>query len=84
MHIDPNLTVPYKGQNVNLGSSFEQTWIILRPQCFVTGFSLEAFLVLEKNISKCFSPYTGMAAILFNDAEQFEQIDNTPSTEGPI
>ena len=25
-----------------------------------------------------------MAAILFNDAEQFEQIDNTPSTEGPI
>ena len=24
----------------------------------------------------------GMAAILFNDAEPFEQIDNTPSTEG--
>ena len=26
----------------------------------------------------------GMAAILFNDAERFEQIDNTPSTEGPM
>ena len=25
----------------------------------------------------------GMAAILFNDAE-FEQIDNTPWTEGPV
>ena len=24
----------------------------------------------------------GMAAILFNDAEPFEQIHNTPSTEG--
>ena len=26
----------------------------------------------------------GMAAILFNNAEPFEQIDNTPSTEGPM
>ena len=26
----------------------------------------------------------GMAAILFNDAEPFEQIDGTPSTEGPV
>ena len=25
-----------------------------------------------------------MAVILFNDAELFEQIDNTPSTEGPV
>ena len=25
----------------------------------------------------------GMMAILFNDAEWFEQIDNMPSTEGP-
>ena len=25
----------------------------------------------------------GTAAILFNDAESFEQIDNMPSTEGP-
>ena len=33
-------------------------------------------------ILKCFLPYVGMAAILLNDAEQFEQIDNTPSTEG--
>ena len=26
----------------------------------------------------------GMAAILFNDAESFKQIDNTPSTEDPM
>ena len=25
-----------------------------------------------------------MATILFNDAEQFEQINNTPSTDGPV
>ena len=25
----------------------------------------------------------GMTVILFNDEEQFEQIDNMPSTEGP-
>ena len=28
--------------------------------------------------------YLFMAVILFNDAELFEQIDNTPSTEGPV
>ena len=26
----------------------------------------------------------GMVDILFNDAEQFEQTDNTPSTESPV
>ena len=26
----------------------------------------------------------GIAAILFNSAEPFEQIDNTPLTEGPM
>ena len=36
------------------GSSFEQTWMTLSPQCYVTRFSLEAFLVLEKKIFKCF------------------------------
>ena len=30
-----------------------------------------------------FLPYMGMAAILFNDAEPYEQIYNMPSTEGP-
>ena len=75
--------------NVNLGSSFEQTWITLSPRCSVTRFSLEAFLVLEKKIFKCFSlnghiiSYMGMAAIFFNDAERFEQIYNTPLIEGP-
>ena len=31
-----------------------------------------------------FLPYMGKAAILFNDAEPFEQIVNIPSTEGPM
>ena len=31
-----------------------------------------------------FLPYIGMVAILFNDVEPFEQIDNTPSTENPM
>ena len=29
-------------------------------------------------------PYIGMTAILFNDAEPFEQNVNIPSTEGPM
>ena len=31
-----------------------------------------------------FLTYMGMAAILFNDAEPFEQSVNVPSTEGPM
>ena len=31
-----------------------------------------------------FLPYKGMVDILFNDAESFEQIDNTLSTESPM
>ena len=33
---------------------------------------------------KCFSPYMGMVAILFNDAEPFEQIDDMPLTDRPV
>ena len=51
--------------------------MVLSSWCFTTRFSLEAFLVLEKKIFKFFLPYIGMAAIFFNDAELFEQIDNT-------
>ena len=45
----------------------------------VTGGS-----VLEKKSFKCFLPYVGMAAILFNDSKPLEKIDNNPLTEGPI
>ena len=31
-----------------------------------------------------FLPYMGMVAILFNDAEPFQQTDNTPSTKGHV
>ena len=53
-----------------------------RVLCFTTA--PQRSLVLEKKIVKCFSPYMGMAAILFNDAGRFSQTDNTPSTEGPV
>ena len=47
-----------------------------------TKIQLEAFLIQEK-IFKCFLPYMGMAAILFNDAYPFEQIDSTPFDRRP-
>ena len=47
-------------------------------------FNLKAFLVQEKKIFKCFLPYMGLAAIVFNDAEPFEQIFNTLLTEGTM
>ena len=40
-----------------------------------------SFLVLEKKILKCFY-HMGIAVILFNDAESFEQSVDIPSTEG--
>ena len=32
---------------------------------------------------ECFLPYTGMAAILLNGMDPFEQMINIPLTEGP-
>ena len=40
-------------------------------------FRLEAFLVLEKKIFKCFLPYVGIAAILINRPLLFHY-ENTP------
>ena len=70
-----------KRSKVNLCSSFEQTWKSLSPHCYILKFSFKAFLVLE--IFKCFLPYMGIATILFNCEEPFEQIGNNFSTEGP-
>ena len=39
-------------------------------------------LILEK-IFKCFLPFMGMVAILFDGAKLFEYIGNTFLTEGP-
>ena len=47
-----------------------------------TKIQPKAFLVLEKNILSVL-PYMGIAAILFDGAEPFEQIGNTLLTEGP-
>ena len=46
-----------------------------------TKIQLKAFLVLEKKFVSIL-PYMGMAAILVNGAEPFEQIVNILSTEG--
>ena len=62
----------------------DQPWWTLSPRCWIPRFSLKAFLVQEKKIFKFFLPYIGMAAILFNDAEPFEQSINVTSTEGPL
>ena len=47
----------------------------IQPQSFLStgGEDFQVFLL-----------YMGMAAILFNDAEPFEQSVNIPSTEGPM
>ena len=44
-------------KSVKLGSSLEQTCKIWNPQCSVTRFSLEVFLVLEKKILSVFFHY---------------------------
>ena len=58
---------------VDLESSMLYTKI--QPQSFL-GSGGEYFYV--------FLPYMGMAAILFDGAEPFEQIGNTLMTEGPM
>ena len=47
----------------------------IQPQSFL-GSGGEDFLAFF------FLPYMGIVAILFNDADLFEQTDNIPSTEG--
>ena len=47
---------------VILGSSFEQTWEALHPQCYIPSPKVTSFLVLEKNIKR-YLPYMGMAVI---------------------
>ena len=51
----------------------------------------KTFFVLEEKTLKCFLPYMGMTAILFNSKKTkqkkkktFEQIVSTTSTEGPV
>ena len=50
----------------------------------VTYFWYVSLCLLEKKIFKCFLPYMGMGAILFNGVEPFKQIVNTLLTEGPM
>ena len=50
-------------------------YTMIQPQS-VFGSGEEYFM--------CILPYMGIAAILFNDAGQFEQVINASSTEGPI
>ena len=48
---------------INLGSSFEQTWLALHPQCYIPRPKDIGLLALEK-IFKGFLPYMGVVAIL--------------------
>ena len=48
-----------------------------------TKIQPQSFLGFEEDL-KCFLPYIGLVAILFNGVEPIEQIDNIPSTKGPL
>ena len=48
-----------------------------------TKIQSQSFLGSGEECFQEFLPHMDMAAILFNWAEQFEQIGNTLSTEGP-
>ena len=56
----------------------------LEVSMLYTKVNLKAFLGFGEEDFKCFLPYMGMVAILFNGAEPFEQIANTPLTECPV
>ena len=47
-------------------------------------FQPQSFLVSGEEHIKCFLPYIGIATILFNGTESFNQIVKTFSTEGPF
>ena len=53
-----------KKVKVNLGSSFEQTWMAPHPQFYIPNPTITVLLVLEKKIFKGFLPYMGEAVIL--------------------
>ena len=53
MHRDANLTLPQKKVKLQPRVII---WTNLSPRCYIPRFSLEAFLILEKKIFKCFYP----------------------------
>ena len=55
----------------------------MSPHCYIK-IQHQSFLGSGEEGFKSFLPYIGMAAILFNGAEPFEQIDDTPSIGGPM
>ena len=72
-----------KKSKVILGSTSEQLGRPLVPD----AVDQDSPMIPEKLFSVFFLPYMGIAAILFNGAEpfeQFEQINYTPSSEGFI
>ena len=55
----------------------------LESSMLYTKIQPQSFLDSGEEDCQEFLPYMDMAAILFNCAEPFEQIDNTLSTEDP-
>ena len=47
---------------VNLGSSFKETMMCLRPLLYIPSYNVISPLVLEKNIFEGVIPYMGVAA----------------------
>ena len=71
-----------KGQNTTI---IWTNLVDLEYPMLYTKIQFQSFLGSgEEDLKVFFTKYMGMAAILFNDAEPFEQIVNTLSTEGPL
>ena len=53
-----------KRSKVILGPSFEQVWLVISPQYYISRFSLKAVLDLEKKINQTsVAPLSKMAAM---------------------
>ena len=49
-------------KKVNLGSSFQQTWLAPHPKCYIPSAKVINYLVLEMENFNGFLPYMGMLA----------------------
>ena len=54
------------------------------PNAVYQDSALKLSRFWRRRFFRRFLPYMGIVDILFKDAELFEQIDNTPSTESPM
>ena len=84
MHRDVNLTLPYiRRSNVNLGHHLNKFGRPVVPDALYQDLALKLSRFWRRRYLSVFlyHIWAWLAAILFHDAELFEQIVNTPLTE---